>query len=189
MKETLIYTKSNKQITVIDDCFNFSELAGIHTGISSLPFKISNSNAAEVQGIVDRRLVSYLDISALATMGFFHDSKSAILKKYIPDNFEIFNSYVNLGIRGDQHEAHSDYYWKDGGKTLLLYVNKEWHRNWGGETVFFDDQGVEIEYVTPFVPGRIIIFDSDIPHMAKEQSSLGPSYRFTLAIKFVKSNV
>jgi hypothetical protein len=54
--------------------------------------------------------------------------------------------------------------------------------------VFFDDQGIEIEYVTPFVPGRIIIFDSDIPHTAKEQSVLGPSYRFTLAIKFVKAN-
>lgn len=188
MKETLIHTKSNKQIAVIDDCFNFSELAGLYTGISSLSFKISNSNASEVQEIADRRLVSYLDVSALTTMGFFQQERSNVLRKHIPDNFEIFNSYVNLGIRGDQHEAHSDYYWKDGGKTLLLYVNKEWNRNWGGETVFFDDQGVEIEYVTPFVPGRIIVFDSDIPHMAKEQSSLGPSYRFTLAIKFVKPN-
>ena len=188
MKETLIHTKSNKQIAVIDDCFNFSELAGIYTGVSALSFKISNSNAAEVQQIADRRLVSYLDTSALATMGFFQEARSNILRKYISDDFEIFNSYVNLGIRGDQHEAHSDYYWKDGGKTLLLYVNKEWNRNWGGETVFFDDQGVEIEYVTPFIPGRIIILDSDIPHAAKEQSALGPSYRFTLAIKFVKPN-
>lgn len=186
MIETLIYTKLNKQITVIDDCFNFSELAGIHTGVIALPYKISNSGAAEVQQITDRRLVSYLDTTALSTMGFFQEAKSTVLRKHIPDDFEIFNSYVNLGIRGDQHEAHSDYYWKDGGKTLLLYVNKEWNRNWGGETVFFDDNAEEIEYVTPFVPGRIVIFDSDIPHMAKEQSILGPTYRFTLAIKFVK---
>ena len=189
MTETLIQTKSNKQIVVIDDCFNFSELAGIHTGACALPFKISNSNASEVQHIVDRRLVSYIDSRALATMGFFAEEKSSIIKKYVSDDFEIFNSYVNLGIRGDQHETHADYYWKDGGKTLLLYVNKEWNRNWGGETVFFDDAGEEIEYITPYIPGRIIIFDSDIPHLAKEQSSLGPSYRFTLAIKFVKKPI
>jgi hypothetical protein len=189
MTETIIETSSNKKIVVIDNCFNFSELAGIYTGIISLPFKISNSNAAEVQDITNRRLVSYIDSNGLNTMGFFSDPRAEMLSRHISDDFRIFNSYVNLGIRGDQHEAHSDYYWKDGGKTLLLYANKEWNRNWGGETVFFNDNGVEIEYVTPYIPGRIVIFDSDIPHMAKEQSSLGPSYRFTLAIKFVKNNV
>lgn len=186
VKENTITTASGKSIVVIDNLFNFSELVAIHTGVVGLPYKISNANAAEVQEIVDRRLVSYIDQSALNTMGFFAEERSSVLKKYIPDNFNIFNTYVNLGIRSDQHEAHSDYYWRDGGKTLLLYANKDWHRNWGGETVFYDDLGNEIEFITPFVPGRVVIFDSDIPHLAKEQSTLGPNYRFTLAIKFVK---
>ena len=185
IQETTIQTKCGRSITVIDNLFNFSELVAIHTGIVGLPYKISNSNAAEVQDIVDRRLVSYVDQTALHTMGFFSEPRASTLKKYIPNNFNLFNSYVNLGIRGDQHEAHSDYYWRDGCKTLLLYATKDWHRNWGGETVFFDQQGQEIEYITPFVPGRVIVFDSDIPHLAKEQSTLGPNFRFTLAIKFV----
>jgi len=190
MIETTIKTKSNKEIVIIDNLYNFSEIAGIHTGIIGLPFKISNSNASEVQNIVDKRLVSYIDYRALNTMKFFENEKSKVIHSYIPEkDFKVFNSYVNLGVRGDQHETHVDYYWENGGKTLLYYVNKEWHRNWGGETVFFDDNGEEIEYISPFVPGRVIIFDSDIPHLAKEQSCLGSLYRFTLAIKYIKSDI
>lgn len=181
-------TASGKSIAVIDGLFNFSELAGIHTGIVSLPYKISNSNAAEVQDITDRRLVSYIDQSVLNRMGFNDPARASVLKHYIPEDYVLFNSYVNLGIRGDQHQAHSDYYWSNGGKTLLLYANKEWHRDWCGETFFYNDAGTEIEYVNSFVPGRVVIFDSDIPHLAREQSNLGPSYRFTLAVKYVRKD-
>lgn len=186
VKQQLTRTASGKSIAVIDGLFNFSELAAIHTGIVGLPYKISNSNATEVQSITDRRLVSYIDQNVLDKMGFNDSARSKILRSHIPEDFRWFNSYVNLGIRGDQHQAHCDYYWRDGGKTLLLYANKEWHRDWCGETFFYDDAAQEVEHVCAFVPGRVVIFDSDIPHLAREQSSLGPSYRFTLAIKYVR---
>jgi glutamate synthase domain-containing protein 1 len=37
-----------------------------------------------------------------------------------------------------------------------------------------------IEYVSEFVPGRIVIFDADIPHKATTQSPNSPTFRFTI---------
>jgi SM-20-related protein len=190
MTETIIKTKSNKQIVIIDNLYNFSEIAGIHKGIIGLNFRIANADEDEVQDIVDKRLVSHIDYRALTSMKLLDVEKLKFISKYIPEEkFKIYASYVNMGLRGDKHQSHSDYYWANGAKTLLYYANKEWNKNWGGETVFFDDKGEEIEYVTPFIPGRLILFDSDIPHLAKEQSSLGPSYRFTLAVKYVSNDL
>jgi hypothetical protein len=44
----------------------------------------------------------------------------------------------------------------------------------------------EIKYVSKNKPGRAIIFDGKIPHMAKVQHSFANTYRFTIAIKFIE---
>lgn len=186
VKELIIKTKSNKQIIIIDNLYNFTDICGIYKGIIGLSFKIANSNVYEVQNISDKRLVSSIDNICLSSNLLYEEKLRVIDNHLPPQTFKIYSSYVNLGIRGENHHAHVDNYSKGDGKTLLYYANKEWNRNWGGETVFFDDNGEEIEYITPFIPGRVIIFDSDIPHLAKEQSSLGPKYRFTIAVKYNK---
>ena len=88
-----------------------------------------------------------------------------------------------MGLHSENPDVHVDSSIK-GDKTLLYYMNREWKHEWGGETIFLDDNSNEIEYITPYVPGRIIVFDSTIPHAARQQSFAGPTYRFTLAIKF-----
>lgn len=187
IKETIIETRSNKQIIIIDNLYTYSEVAGIYKYITESPFKIGNTDSDDVQDIADKRLACPTDCNALHTMKLFDEKKLKVIGKYISEEkLKICRVHINLGIRGDNYKAHSDYYWDSDAKSLLYYANKEWDKNWGGETVFFDDSGEEIEYVMPFIPGRLIIFNSDIPHMAKEQSSLGPQYRFTIAVKYIK---
>jgi hypothetical protein len=40
-----------------------------------------------------------------------------------------------------------------------------------------DDNAEKIIYTSQFVPGRVVIFDSNIPHSAKPQSIDGPAYK------------
>lgn len=186
IKETIIETRSNKKIVIIDNLYNYSEISGIHKWVINSPFRIANADADDVQDISDKRLVCPFDYNILHDIKVFDEKKLNIIGRHISEEkFKVALSYINLGLKGDKYRAHSDHYWANDAKTLLFYANKEWDKNWGGETVFFDDNREEIEYVTPFIPGRLIIFDSDIPHMAKEQSSLGPQYRFTIAVKYI----
>ena len=92
-------------------------------------------------------------------------------------------AYINCGIHSESPDVHVDSSRK-GDKTLLYYMNREWKHEWGGETILLGDDAQEIEFCTPYKPGRIIIFDSTIPHAARQQSFAAPLYRFTLAIKF-----
>ena len=112
---------------------------------------------------------------------FFTDEVVEYLDGKVPHNIE--RAYINMGIHSETPRTHVDSGSK-GDKTLLYYINEEWHNDWGGETIFLCSKCKNIEYITPFVPGRIIVFDSTIPHAARQQSFAGPTYRFTLAIKF-----
>jgi SM-20-related protein len=61
-----------------------------------------------------------------------------------------------------------------------------WNPEWGGETVFYEDNGRDILESSPYTPNRAIIFDGSIKHTIKAQNILGPSYRFTTSLFFHK---
>ena len=63
---------------------------------------------------------------------------------------------------------------------MLYYANLEWEHGWEGETFFYDQEG-EVEYCNIYVPGRIILFDSQMCHSIRSQSHIGPPARFTVS--------
>lgn len=178
-------TQSGNTITVLDGLFSTSEITGIHEGVLQLPYSISQTNSTEVQNIEDRRMVARLQPQHLDRFDLIQGSRESHIRQAIPKEWQIWNAYVNLGLKSDVQEVHVDAYDRDDQtRTLLYYANKRWDSHWGGETVFFDDASEEIEYVVRYRPGRIVMFDSVIPHLAHVQTPMGPRYRFTIAVKF-----
>ena len=53
------------------------------------------------------------------------------------------------------------------GVTYLIYVNPDWNITMGGETLFIDNETDEIIKSVLPRPGRMIKFQSIIPHMAR----------------------
>lgn len=177
----------DRSIIVIDDAFTFSEISGNYANVISKEFKIYNSNEAEIQDLSDKRLGSPLYENDYLLNSIFSKQRLEIIKNYIPqDLYTHWRSYINLGIVSDSHKIHVDEFSIGKGITLLYYANRNWNADWGGETIFYDDKREKIKFVSPFVPGRIIIFDSSIPHSAKPQHLTGPTYRFTVACKFLR---
>lgn len=174
---------NNKKLVVFDGLFDMAAMAGLYTGLCGLPFKIGNTNATEVQNRTDGRLTCDLDEVGVDQMRLFNDHNMKYFDQHLPDGFSIYRAYVNLGLPCDTQQMHVDNYWKEEGLTVLCYGNKEWDKNWGGETFFYDDEGKEILYVSPLIPGRFIIFDSSIPHLARPQTTQAPTYRFSIAVK------
>lgn len=74
---------------------------------------------------------------------------------------------------------------KDLGYTLtaLVFGNKEWNINWGSETIFTNEESPNAEIIKSVIPkpGRLVIFDSNIPHTGRVPSSLFPHYRYSVA--------
>jgi len=73
----------------------------------------------------------------------------------------------------DVDEAHEDRS-HDGDAfsvTAIWYPHERWHPHWGGETVFLSSSagGADAELVLPVLPkpGRLLLFDSEISHMAQ----------------------
>jgi hypothetical protein len=60
-------------------------------------------------------------------------------------------------------------------KTLMVYLNHKWDKEWGGEFQVFksfsDDP--EIDFTIDFKPGRIILFDVNLPHRALAPKTSG----------------
>ncbi len=97
-------------------------------------------------------------------------------------SYAIERMYVNAYSYGDCPTVHVDHL-KDGHFTVLYYANYEWSHNWSGETVFYNDAMDEIIRAVYPKPGRIVAFDSRIPHVAREPNRICPVVRYTIAIK------
>ena len=96
--------------------------------------------------------------------------------------FAIERMYVNAYSYGDCPTVHVDNL-QQGHFTVLYYANYEWNHNWSGETVFYNDDKDEIIRAVYPRPGRIVTFDSRIPHVAREPNRICPVVRYTIAIK------
>ncbi|PRQ06680.1 2OG-Fe(II) oxygenase [Enhygromyxa salina] len=65
--------------------------------------------------------------------------------------------------------------------TFLYYANSSWRAGWGGETVFYDDDGDAMMVVAPR-PGRLVAFHSNILHRAGIPHPDAPTHRYTVSV-------
>ena len=118
-----------------------------------------------------------------------------ILNKEAPVFFDIFerienilNSryllnaiFINLQHSGCNGNSHID--GMENQQTIMVMSNAEWDNKWGGQFQMLNNDGSVTEE-HDYVPGRLIIFPSHIPHRG-----LGPSkeypyiYRHTVVFR------
>lgn len=88
---------------------------------------------------------------------------------------------VNCDNIGSVHYTHTH---KDTN-VFLLYLNSEWPQEWGGETLFFDENtSKEIEFACTPRPNRAIWFDGEIPHTIR--APIVNQWRFSISLFFRK---
>jgi len=88
---------------------------------------------------------------------------------------------VNLVKSDDVHYIHSH----QDQQVALYYVNMDWKDGWYGETLFYNPDNInDIVFASSYIPGRIILFDGDIPHAIRPQSTKATKYRISLTLFF-----
>jgi len=105
-----------------------------------------------------------------------------VLKKLNNKNVTYDSCIVNLTKPLDINFIHVH----PNQMAAVYYANPTWYSEWGGETLFYEDNKKDIRLASPYIPNRLILFDGSIPHTIKAQNLLGPSYRFTVSLFFNK---
>ena len=192
MKE--ITTKSGKKIEVYDDLFSYGLVTQLYYDLRSMEFPLVTQNDTSV-----------LDYSGVFGFGknLPLDLMSAFIKK--SDNYSELDSFLSryspmrswVNVYNGQHSTnryHTDDYCQGyTGKgqlmSMLYYANPKWDLEWDGGTVFRSDDLEDVEYLSDYKPGRIVLFDSSIPHKIYQTSSLAHPYRFTVNTIFKNNNL
>ena len=109
------------------------------------------------------------------------------IKQEYAENLDIGgmeNCNINLVTPSDRFHIHADS--SSGAKlTVMYYPTSNWDVEFGGDTVFLDSKGEDIEFYCQYKTDRLVIFDSNIPHLVRPTTWLAPYYRLSFAMKFL----
>ena len=168
-------------IKIIDNFFENKIQTQLFHTIMNSNFRIGWGDSSEVQHRMYPCLHSPYTFDDVKNLKIL----DVVLDKLKNKNITI-NNYdkcvINLTKNMDVNFIHNH----TDQLVFLHYSNLTWNPEWGGETVFYKDNGKDIMESSPYTPNRGIIFDGEIKHTIKAQNILGPSYRFTTSLFFNK---
>ena len=124
------------------------------------------------------------DISAQALAGepFFQRLREIAGQMFPGEQLTDQRAYVNSSTYGDDYYIHRDTPVNTRHVTLLYYVNLHWEPEWGGETIFYDEN-YDAQVVVSPRPGRLIVSRSSILHRGTVPTRSCYEQRLTLAYK------
>jgi hypothetical protein len=130
--------------------------------------------------IRNHRMVSYFPLEDIQRLPLTLSLQNILQQESIP--FNVLTSYVNYYTSETATAIHSDaelpnFY------TAIYFANSEWNPQYGGELLFYNDDLSEVIKGVICKPNRLVIFDSRIPHCAKQPIAECPFPRFTIAYK------
>lgn len=96
-------------------------------------------------------------------------------------------AYVNNSVYGDMYHVHRDCSEHRNHVTVLYYVNTDWRADWGGETIFYDDDE-EAQLVVSPKAGRLVISRGAILHRGTVPTRACHEERYTIAYKLLSGD-
>jgi hypothetical protein len=177
MKHQHYILEKNKTIDVFDDvfpmifrthCYDYAKICNFRLGWG-------DTNNPDRQSY-DHFLHAMFNDADLNAIRLFKNLKDTVVNDLL-EGLTLSKTVLNCGTSADSYSIHIH----QNKKVLLYYINLEWKDSWHGETIFYSENCEEIQYASPYTPGRLILFDADIPHTIRPQSVVGTKYRFTLS--------
>lgn len=185
MTHKIINTKSNKIIHVFDEVFSYQTRTLLHRYMMNSNYQPIGYDNDILEYKSDITTISLYSDNDVKNMNFYGNLEGQFLSSYLT-GYETNSISVNMCTPSDKYRIHMD---AADGLTLLYYANLKWDIEWGGETLFFDEELNDIEFTSIYKPGRIVLFDSSIPHMARTPTVIAPYYRFTFVHRFQRAKI
>ena len=181
LSSSIVHKKYNFEgynIEVLDNVFTLDSRANFYKTIRDSKFQIGWEDTTEIEYQNYKYLHSVYNSQDLNKLGLADKLLDTEFGKQLFTQYNIEQCIVNLSKPGDFYLNHTH----GSLKVLLYYVNIRWKEEWSGETLFYNDSMQDILFASPYVPGRLILFDGNTPHTIRSQSSIAPYYRFTFTM-------
>jgi hypothetical protein len=182
----LIKTSNGKEIKIYDDLIPYDVRLKLYKFINNSLFRVKGNDEALVENQIEQNIFSSYSKSDLDNTNFLKIPEIQHILKEVK-GYEIYQTRINLGTLSDKNHFHVDSGLGTDFKSLLYYPNMRWIIDWGGYTLFANENLSEIEYCASYKPGRIILFDGTIPHCAAPPSNFSPCFRYSFIIQFYKN--
>ncbi|MFO1248072.1 MAG: 2OG-Fe(II) oxygenase [Alphaproteobacteria bacterium] len=124
--------------------------------------------------------------AALTSEPFFLRLKS-VAQELIGETLRDQRAYVNSSVYGDSYFTHRDCSAHRKHVTALYYANLEWQPDWGGETIFYNDNE-DAEVVVSPKPGRLVVARGAILHRGTVPTRSCHTERYTIAYKLLSGD-
>ena len=173
-------------VVVFDDLLPAMDLAVLGESLKVGHF--SKTEFARQETFQYKHWVCEIGLDQIRRMSLYRAALTMVERYFPKGKYSCFRSYCNLANYGDMLMIHRDC---DPAKrnvvTALWYVCHRWEPDWGGETLFFNENG-DAEFVVTPKPGRLVVFDGAIQHVGRPPNRICYEPRFTLALKFLRED-
>ncbi len=184
MKETIFTMSTGESIYVYDNVFLPYEMMSISDIVGSSFFVLGTRSYKSVNSTQTTFFQSRYTLNDVEKLGFKNNlNYISIFNKHLKNYNRKISTWVNASTYLTDYRFHVDKTDVESGLTQMYYVNEKWDDNWGGETIFKNNND-EVEIAISYKPNRIVLFDSHISHKPTNLSVTADMYRFILVTQF-----
>ena len=165
---------SGREIFICDHFIDAPTVAKVGEYLKILKYARSETSLAGMAPTA-----SSAEVPGTPLMAQFMMRLKDIAEELFPgQRFRPQRAYVNHSVYGDAYHMHRD----ESSVTVLYYANLTWETDWGGETIYYDEDRDAQVVVSPR-PGRLVVARGAILHRGSVPSRDCPQARLTIAYK------
>jgi hypothetical protein len=168
-----------RELFVCDNLIDPAMANAIGTAVKAMHFVRKDKSRPDVPGLAAS---ADIDAALLPKDPFFLRLRAIAEKMFPGDSLRDLRAYVNNAVYGDSYYIHRDCPVECQNVTVLYYANLTWQADWGGETLFYNDENDAVLAVSPR-PGRLVVGRGSILHRATVPTRGCYEERLTIAYK------
>ncbi|MCW8107684.1 2OG-Fe(II) oxygenase [Alteromonas ponticola] len=173
-----------KPLWVFDGLCSPQELNNIYKGLEISAFKRIEIARPDTSNF--KHWVVNLSEQQIQNLPVYQKALS-LANALLGGEWRAYRGYINHAAYGDMLFTHTDCMPDADELTVLIYMMPQWDIEWGGETLFFNNQDDCMFACTP-KPGRMTMFHGAIKHVGRPPNRICYAPRYTLAFKLEKVN-
>jgi len=170
---------SGRELFLCDDLVEPVVQQQIAALVKTMHYVRAEKSRQDVPGLV---AVCDIKPETVAGNSFLRGLRQTVERLFPNERFTDQRAYVNCSVYGDAYYLHRDCALFEGHVTALYYANLEWKPDWGGETIYFNDDE-DAECVISPRPGRLVIARGAILHRGNVPTRSCFEERYSLAYK------
>ena len=170
---------SGRELFICDDFIDPAMVIAIGSDLKTMHFVRKEKSRIGVPGLASS---ANIDTALLPKDPFFLRLRAIAEKMFPGEVLHDIRAYVNSAVYGDSYYVHRDSPEGSNDVTVLYYANLIWQPDWGGETIFYNDDNDAALAVSPR-PGRLVASRAAILHRGTVPTRSCYEERFTIAYK------